>query len=113
MHARVPLDVDLEDRIVYGLTPMRLAYVVLAGLAAMALWSAQSLVIAVRLPLVVLLLGAGGVIAYGRLHGRPADEWLIDGFLFLISTRRLTWTPPLRNESTDDDGILEAESEAA
>ena len=34
MRARVPLDVDLEDRIVYGLTPIRLAYVVVAGLCA-------------------------------------------------------------------------------
>ena len=30
MPARVPLDVDLEDRLVYGLTPTRLAYVVIS-----------------------------------------------------------------------------------
>ena len=41
MRARVPLDVDLEDRLLYGLTPIRLAYVVLAGLAALAIWSSS------------------------------------------------------------------------
>src|SRR5665811_2374740 len=39
MPARVPLDVDLEDRLLYGLTPIRLAYAVGALLAAFALWS--------------------------------------------------------------------------
>jgi PrgI family protein len=113
MHARVPLDVDLEDRIVYGLTPMRLAYLVLAGLAAMAVWSAQSVVVPVRLPIVVVVLAAGGALAYGRFRGRPADAWLVDGLHFVMSTRRLTWTSSRRDESNDEAEILEAESEAA
>ena len=33
MPARVPLDVDLEDKLIYGLTPMRLAYLVVSLLA--------------------------------------------------------------------------------
>ena len=113
MRARVPLDVDLEDRLVYGLTPMRLAYAVLAGLVALGLWSAPWLMAVVRWPLAVVVLAAGAVLAYGRFHGRPVDEWLIDAFLFLIRTRRLTWTPRLHNESTEEDEIVEAESEAA
>jgi hypothetical protein len=112
MRARVPLDVDLEDRLVYGLTPLRLAYAVLAGLAAMALWSAPWLIALVRWPLVVVVLAAGAVLAYGRFRGRPFDDWLVDAFLFIISTRRLVWTPRLGHESTDEE-ILEAESEAA
>ncbi|MDP9225902.1 MAG: PrgI family protein, partial [Actinomycetota bacterium] len=39
MRARAPLDVDLEDKLLYGLTPTRLAYLVIALLAAFALWS--------------------------------------------------------------------------
>jgi hypothetical protein len=91
MRARVPLDVDLEDRLLYGLTPVRLAYAVLAVLGALAVWSTSWLVAPVRgfVAAIVLLLGA--VLAWGRWHGRPADGWLTDFALYVLSTRRLTW----------------------
>jgi hypothetical protein len=91
MRARVPLDVDLEDRIVYGLTPLRLAYAVLAGLGAMAVWSFETIPAAARGLLALVLLIAGALLAYGRRRGRPLDGWLIDVALFLWSTRRLSW----------------------
>src|SRR5438105_2487341 len=37
MRARIPLDVDLEDKLIYGLSPLRFAYVLVAGVAAMAI----------------------------------------------------------------------------
>src|SRR5260370_874912 len=39
MSARVPLDVGLEDKLLYGLTPTRLVYLVIALLSAFAIWS--------------------------------------------------------------------------
>jgi hypothetical protein len=91
MHARVPLDVDLEDRLVYGLTPLRLAYMVLAVLGALAIWSSGWPPAPVRgfLAAIVLLLGA--TLAWGRWRGRPADGWVSDFALFVAGTRRLTW----------------------
>ena len=91
MPARVPLDVDLEDRLVYGLTPIRLAYAVLAMLAAMAVWSTGAVSIAVRAPMATLILAAGAALAWGRFRGRGADAWLVDFALFVWSTRRLKW----------------------
>ena len=91
MHARVPLDVDLEDRLVWGLTPLRLAYAVLAVLAAMAVWSMNGVAAAARLPLVVVILVAGASLAWGRFRGRAADSWLIDLAIFVWSTRRVKW----------------------
>ena len=90
MPARVPLDIDLEDRLVYGLTPIRLGYAVLAGLAAMAVWS-SGLIAPVRIPVVVLILLTGAALAWGKLRGRPTDDWLIDWLLFITSTRRFRW----------------------
>jgi hypothetical protein len=91
MRARVPLDVDLEDRIVYGLTPTRLAYAVLAGLAAMAAWSLVAIAAPVRVAVAVVLIVAGVVLAWGRWRGRPVDGWLIDVAIFVWSTRRVSW----------------------
>ena len=91
MRARVPLDIDLEDRLVYGLTPVRLAYAVLAGLAAMAVWSANALPAPLRMPSAALILVAGSVLAWGRVRGRAADTWLVDIALFIWRTRRVAW----------------------
>ena len=91
VRARVPLDIDIEDRIVYGLTPIRLAYAVLALLAAMAVWSAQALVAGARIPICVAILAGGACLAWGRFRGRAADSWLVDIAVFVWSTRRVTW----------------------
>src|SRR5438874_90854 len=63
MRARVPLDVDLEDRLLYGLTPVRLAYVVLAGLAVIAVGE----------------LGFGGAPEADRLRWLNGFRRLLDG----------------------------------
>ena len=91
MRARVPLDVDLEDRLVWGLTPIRLGYAVLSALAAMAMWSMSGVIAVVRMPLAVLILAAGAVLAWGRFRGRAVDSWLVDFAIFVWSTRRIKW----------------------
>jgi len=94
MRARVPLDVDLEDRLLYGLTPVRLAYMVLAVLAALALWSSSWLFTPARGFSSALVLLVGVALGWGRWRGRPADGWLTDLARFVISTRRLRWARP-------------------
>jgi hypothetical protein len=95
----VPLDVDLEDSLLYGLTPIRLAYMVLAILGAMAVWSFDWIAPA-RGFAAALVLVIGAVLAWGRWRGRAADAWLTDFALFAVSTRRLTWETPGR-DATD------------
>ncbi len=94
MPARVPLDVDLEDRLLYGLTPMRLAYAVGAVLAAFALWSSPWGPGALRAAGATLIIGIGAVVSWGRWRGTPADAWVVDLALFAARTRTLTWTGP-------------------
>ncbi|HET7467028.1 MAG TPA: hypothetical protein VFL29_10185 [Candidatus Dormibacteraeota bacterium] len=91
MRARVPLDVDLEDRLLYGLTPARLMYVVLALLAGFALWSAHWMPGFVRGPLAAVVVAGGGVAAWGRWRGRAADAWLVDLVRFVGATQRIHW----------------------
>lgn len=89
MRAKVPLDVDLEDRLIYGLTPIRLAYVVLAGLAALAIWSAQALPSIVRGAAALIVIAVGAALAWGRWRGRAADEWLMDAARFVAGSVQL------------------------
>jgi len=94
MSARVPLDVDLEDKLLYGLTPTRLVYMVIALLAAFALWSeawADAIIRGLCASTVALL---GATAAWGRWRGRPADAWVIDIAAFILATYRIRWTRP-------------------
>jgi hypothetical protein len=91
--ARVPLDVDLEDKLLYGLTPTRLVYLVLGLLAAFSTWSAHWAPPPVRGACAVALAILAAIAAWGRWRGRPVDGWLSDIVIYVASTYRLRWTP--------------------
>ena len=96
MPARVPQDVDLEDRLVYGLTPVRLGYLVIAALAALSVWGLKSLPLGVRVVPCAVILAAGAGLAWGRWSGRPVDRWLADIAVFVRRNYRIE-IPRLRS----------------
>ncbi len=89
MNARVPQDVDLEDQLIYGLSPLRFAYLVAAALAALATWRGLPAPAALRAVPAVLLLAAAAVLAWGRWRGRHLDRWLLDLAVFVRRNYRL------------------------
>jgi membrane associated rhomboid family serine protease len=91
VHARIPLDVDLEDKLIYGLTPTRLAYLVIALLAGFATWSTHWAPSPVRGSSAVVIAIAGAIAAWGRWRGRPLDGWAIDLAIYLVGNHRLRW----------------------
>lgn len=91
MPARAPLDVDLEDKLLYGLTPMRLGYVVLALIGAFALWSSRWAAEPIRGATCLVVFGTGATFAWGRWRGRAVDGWLVDAAAFVTRTRRVVW----------------------
>ncbi len=99
MPARVPLDVDLEDKLVYGLTPLRLGYLVLALAAAFSAWSSPWAPGVVRGCCAVAVSALGVAAAWGRWRGRPADAWVVDVTWFALANLRADWkltAPPWR-----------------
>jgi hypothetical protein len=94
MPARIPLDVDLEDKLLYGLTPMRLAYAVVALLAAFAIWSSHLEPIAIRAAFALVVALIGAVAAWGRWRGRAVDGWIVDIFIFTVTNYRFAWRIP-------------------
>jgi hypothetical protein len=92
MPARIPLDVDLEDKLIYGLTPMRLAYLVLSLLGGFALWSPLWAPQPVRAVACLAVVGLGAALAWGRWSSRAADQWLSDIAMFVARRYRLAWS---------------------
>src|SRR5437763_1398837 len=70
MSARIPLDVDLEDKLLYGLTPTKLAYLAIALLAAFSIWSTHWAPVPVRAGCAVAVAGLGVSAAWGRWRDR-------------------------------------------
>lgn len=89
MPARIPQDVDLEDRLVLGLTPIRFGYLVIGGLAAFCVWNVRWGAVPARFALALPLLLGGVTLAWGRWRGRPLDRWAADLALFLRANVRI------------------------
>ena len=72
MPARVPQDVDLEDKLVFGLSPLRFGYVVIGMVLAAAVWAAHW---PGPLPAIAVLpIAAGAILALGRWRGHRLDS---------------------------------------
>jgi hypothetical protein len=91
MSARVPLDVDLEDKLLYGLTPMRLAYILMSLLGGFALWSSPWSIQPVRAGACLAVIGLGVAMAWGRWRARAADRWVSDIAIFFMRRYRVRW----------------------
>jgi hypothetical protein len=82
MAVRAPQDVDLEDKLIYGLSPLRFAYLVVAALTCLCTWRLETLPAALRLPMCLAVIAAGAGLAWGRWRGQPSDRCLLDAVLF-------------------------------
>src|SRR5215831_13641816 len=89
MNARLPQDVDLEDRLIYGLSPVRFGYLVIAVLGALSLWRLEVLPPWPRAVPCALVLAAAAALAWGRWRGRGLDRWLVDLCVFLWRNYRI------------------------
>lgn len=94
MRARIPQDVDLEDKLIYGLTPIHFGYLVVGVLACMAVWDLYAVPLAARLPACAALSGAGIALAWGRWRGRALDRLVLDWLLFLRRNYHLELADP-------------------
>ena len=95
MPARIPLDVDMEDKLLYGLTPTRLAYLVVGLLAGFSTWSTHWAPAPARASVGAAIALVGACAAWGRWRGRAVDGWLADMVHFCLATYRIRWRKPM------------------
>ena len=88
MRARIPAGIDLEDRLLYGLSPARLGYV--AGLAVLASWCwRQQVWWPLRIAAAVVVLAAALAVGWLRHDGRHLDAWAEDIARHLVRRYRV------------------------
>src|ERR671930_55579 len=92
---RLPADVELEDRLAFGLTPRQLLLLGAAALAAYGLYSVAAApvplpaAVAAAAPVAV----AGALLAIGRLEGLPAARFALAALAHLRAPRRRVLAP--------------------
>lgn len=121
MSVKVPSDVDLEDRILWGLTGRQLLILCVAGTMAWAVYLPLGRWPYAGAAAAALVLAVGLVVAVARPDGLPAERWVGEAFRHLSVPRRRVLAPEgvspftkrgdvaplvLPLESIGDDGIV-------
>ena len=94
MHHEVPTHLNVEDKVLFGLSVRQFLYVLVGSSASYTLWD-QSSSLALGLRVAVVLVSVCVTLAFALL--RPGDrlleEWLAAALLYAASPRTCTWQP--------------------
>lgn len=97
----VPTHLNVEDKVLFGLTVRQFLYVLVGSSASYALWErTASLGDAPRVAIVGLCIATTLAFALLRPAGRALEEWLVAALVFAGSPRQSTWRP--REPHADD-----------
>src|SRR5919202_4205727 len=91
-HHEIPTHLNVEDKVVLGLSVRQLLYLLVGSSASYTLW--QHAVAAgdvVRISLVALSLATTLAFALLRPAGRPLEEWLAALLVFAATPRQAVW----------------------
>jgi len=109
----LPTHLQVEDRLIAGLTVRQLLRLAIGASLAYGVWDqAGWLAQDVRLGLAAVLAAIGVLFALVQPGGRPLDQWLSAGILFVVLPRRLVWRPGvalLRQPPREQPGWAELE----
>jgi hypothetical protein len=90
----LPTHLQVEDVLIAGLTARQLLRLVVGASLAYGVWEqAVWLPQEVRLAAAAVLIVIGILVALLEPGGRPLDQWLLVGMLFVALPRRLVWRP--------------------
>jgi hypothetical protein len=94
-HHEVPTHLNVEDRVVFGLTARQCLYLLVGSSASYALWD-QLLWLGdtLRVVSVVITLATTLAFALVRPADRPLEEWLVAALVYAATPRQATWQPP-------------------
>lgn len=93
MNVKLPSDIDLADRILWGLTARQLAILGTTGLSGWSIYLPLATLPYIALPIVGLVVAAGVAVAFARPDGLMAERWLLHGVRHLITPRQRVMAP--------------------
>ncbi len=100
-HHEVPTHLNVEDKVMFGLTVRQFLYMLVGSSASYTLWE-QSATLGIAVQVAVAALCASVTLAFALLRpaDRPLEEWLAAGLTYAATARKTTWrsaNPELRD----------------
>ena len=92
-HHEIPTHLDVEDKLLFGLTARQFLYLVVGCSLAYGAWQQPALADGVRIGLALACAACAAAVALVRPLGRPLEEWLVAGLFYAASPRQSTWQP--------------------
>lgn len=93
-HHEVPTHLNVEDKVIFGLTVRQFLYMLVGCSTSYTLWQ-QTVGFGFGEPLRVLIVGLSvlNTLAFAlvRPAGRPLEEWLVAGLVYVATPRQATW----------------------
>ena len=113
----LPTHLQVEDQLIAGLTARQLLRLMIGASVGYGMWDQVSwLPQELRLTLALVLAVIGVLFALLQPGGRPLDQWLLAGLLFVLLPRRLVWRPGavlLRQPTREQTGWAELQPRPA
>lgn len=93
-HHEVPTHLNVEDKVVFGLTVRQFLYMLVGSSAAYSAWDQLSVLPSpLRLAVAGICVVVTVAFALLRLADRPLEEWVAAAMIYAVSPRRATWQP--------------------
>ena len=93
-HHEVPTHLNVEDKVLFGLSVRQFLYLLVGSSASYTLWEQTATAAsALRVGLVACTLLTTLAFALLRPAGRSLEEWLAAALVYLASPRSSTWRP--------------------
>jgi hypothetical protein len=90
----VPTHLNVEDRVVFGLTVRQFLYVLVGSSATYSLWEQTAwLADPLRVTVAVFTIAITLLFALWRPADRPLEEWLAAACVYVASPNAATWQP--------------------
>jgi hypothetical protein len=94
-HHEIPTHLDVQDKLMLGLTVRQFLYLLVGASLAYAAWEQPAAIpIALRTAIVAGALAVATAVALLRPLGRPLEEWVIVALLHAAQPRVATWQQP-------------------
>ncbi|MPZ15545.1 MAG: hypothetical protein GEU73_14185 [Chloroflexi bacterium] len=93
MNVKLPTDIDLADRILWGLTARQLAIVAFTCICGWGLYLPLAGLPYVAAPAIGIIAAVGVFVAFARPDGLAAERWLMEGARHLVTPRRRVIAP--------------------
>src|SRR5262249_54350352 len=111
-HHQIPTHLNVEDKVLFGLTARQFLTVLIGVSLAYSVWNHPALLASLRLGLAATCAVLTLVVALVRAAERPIEQWALVALVYVARPKGSSWSPPEPDpddwQAPTDEGWAEA-----